>query len=129
MGKCRGCGRTRRNGAHRCPGCGGYPGDSLVAAVAARKQPHRAEVAKLLVHRRARRRGIAEGLMVAAEREAIGEHRALLTLDTASAEARRVYERLGWNLTGVIPGYALNPDRTPCDTWAYWKALTAPAVT
>ena len=49
--------------------------------------------------------------------------------DTASAEARRVYERLGWNLTGVIPGYALNPDRTPCDTWAYWKALTAPAVT
>lgn len=67
--------------------------------------------------------------MVAAEREAIGEHRALLTLDTASAEARRVYERLGWNLTGVIPGYALNPDRTPCDTWAYWKALTAPAVT
>lgn len=86
-------------------------------------QPHRGEVAKLLVHRRARRRGIAETLMRAAEREAVAEGRTLLTLDTASAEAERVYQRLGWQLCGIIPGYALNPDRSSCDTAVYWKRV------
>ncbi len=86
-------------------------------------QPHRAEVAKLLVHRRARRRGIAADLMAAAEHEALTERRSLLTLDTASDDAKRLYERMGWNLCGRIPGYALNPDRSPCDTWVYWKQV------
>jgi len=86
-------------------------------------QPHRAEIAKLLVHRQARRRGIAAALMRAADREAVAEGRNLLTLDTASAEAKRVYDRLGWNLCGVIPDFALNPDRTLCDTTVYWKRI------
>lgn len=86
-------------------------------------QPHRAEIAKLLVHRRARRRGIAEALMLAAEREARAERKLLLTLDTASADAERLYQRLGWNRCGVIPEFALNPDGTPCDTVVYWKRV------
>ena len=86
-------------------------------------QPHRAEVAKLLVHRRARRRGIAAALLAAAESEAIAERRSLLTLDTASDDARRLYERMGWSLCGRIPGFALNPDHSLCDTWIYWKQL------
>ncbi|MFN0147828.1 MAG: GNAT family N-acetyltransferase [Dehalococcoidia bacterium] len=86
-------------------------------------QPHRADVAKLLVHRRARRRGIAEALMFAAEREAVAEGRTILTLDTASADAERLYQRLGWTLTGIIPGYALNPDGSLCDTAVYWKHI------
>ncbi|MGE0569824.1 MAG: GNAT family N-acetyltransferase [Dehalococcoidia bacterium] len=86
-------------------------------------QPHRAEVAKLLVHRRARRRGIAAALMAGVEREAHAEQRSLLTLDTASDDARRLYDRMGWSLCGRIPGYALNPDRSVCDTWIYWKRM------
>jgi ribosomal protein S18 acetylase RimI-like enzyme len=86
-------------------------------------QPHRGEVAKLLVHRRARRRGIAEALMRAAEREAVAEGRTLLTLDTASPDAERVYRRLGWQLCGIIPDYALYPDRSLCDTAVYWKRV------
>lgn len=86
-------------------------------------QPHRAEVAKMLVHRAARRRGIAALLMASVERAALAEERTLLTLDTASEDAKRVYDRLGWNVCGVIPGYALNPDRTVCDTTVYWKQI------
>lgn len=86
-------------------------------------QPHRAEVAKLLVHRRARRRGIAEALMLAAEREAASVGKTLLTLDTATPGAARLYQRLGWQAAGTIPDYALNPDRTFCATTFYWKRL------
>src|SRR6185436_734143 len=72
-------------------------------------QPHRADLAKLLVHRRARRRGLGEALMRAAENTARDCGKTLLVLDTASPEAERVYERLGWVRVGVIPGYALLP--------------------
>ena len=61
--------------------------------------------------------------MRAAEREALAEGKHLLTLDTASAGAKRVYERLGWNLCGVIPDFALNPDGTLCDSAVYWKRI------
>jgi ribosomal protein S18 acetylase RimI-like enzyme len=87
-------------------------------------QPHRADIAKLLVHRRFRRAGAGERLMREVERVARAEGKTLLVLDTASAEAERLYGRLGWNLCGVIPAYALNPDRTLCDTRVYWKSLT-----
>lgn len=86
-------------------------------------QPHRGEIAKLLVHRAARRRGIGERLMARAEAEARGEGKTLLVLDTASGDAERLYERLGWTRVGVIPGYALYPDGRPCDTTVFWKAL------
>ncbi len=77
-------------------------------------QPHRAEIAKLLVHRSARGRGIARLLMEHAEAEARAEGRTLLVLDTVTGDAaERLYERMGWNKVGVIPGYALYPDGRP----------------
>ncbi len=88
-------------------------------------QPHRAEIAKLLVHRSARRRGIAQLLMERAEAEARAEGKTLLVLDTVTGDgAERLYERLGWTRVGVIPGYALYPDGRPCDTTIFWKSLT-----
>ena len=87
-------------------------------------QPHRAEIAKLLVHRAARGRGIAALLMDAAEAEARAEGRTLLVLDAVTGgDAARLYDRLGWTTVGVIPGYALYPDGRPCDTTVFWKRL------
>ena len=87
-------------------------------------QPHRGEITKLLVHRSARRRGIAQLLMERAEAEARNEGKTLLVLDTVTGDnAERLYERLGWNRVGVIPGYALYPDGRPCDTTVFWKSL------
>lgn len=90
-------------------------------------QPHRADLSKLLVHRRARRRGLGEALMTAAEAAARECGRTLLVLDTATGEAERLYERLGWQRVGVIPNYALLPQGGPCDTTVYFRDLTAPA--
>ena len=87
-------------------------------------QPHRAEIAKLLVHRSARKRGIAQLLMAHAESEARAEGKTLLVLDTVTGDdAERLYARLGWTRVGVIPGYALYPDGRPCDTTIFWKAI------
>jgi ribosomal protein S18 acetylase RimI-like enzyme len=87
-------------------------------------QPHRAEIAKLLVHPSARRRGIARALMAAAEVEAQAEGRTLLVLDAVTGgDAARLYDAMGWTTVGVIPGYALYPDGRPCDTTVFWKAL------
>jgi GNAT superfamily N-acetyltransferase len=87
-------------------------------------QPHRADVAKLLVHRSARRRGLARLLMEHAEREAQAEGKTLLVLDTVTGDdAERLYMRLGWTRVGVIPNYALYPDGRPCDTTVFWKAV------
>ncbi|ACL55173.1 GNAT family N-acetyltransferase [Methylobacterium nodulans] len=86
-------------------------------------QPHRADLSKVLVLRRARRRGIGAGLMRAAEDAARRAGKTLLVLDTASPEAERLYERAGWSRVGVIPGYALLPDGRPCDTVYFFKAL------
>jgi len=86
-------------------------------------QPHRADVSKMLVHRRARRRGVGEALMRAAEAAALEAGRTLLVLDTASDTAERLYERCGWSRVGVIPGYALLPDGRPCDTTYFYKRL------
>jgi ribosomal protein S18 acetylase RimI-like enzyme len=87
-------------------------------------QPHRGDIAKLLVRRSARRRGIAQALMAAAEREALAAGRTLLVLDTVTGDgAEFLYERLGWQKVGVIPGYALYPDGRPCDTTVFYKQL------
>ncbi len=87
-------------------------------------QPHRGEIAKLLVHRSARKRGIAQLLMEQAEAEARAEGKTLLVLDTVTGDAaERLYTRLGWTRVGVIPGYALYPDGRPCDTTVFWKTL------
>ncbi len=87
-------------------------------------QPHRADVAKLLLHRAARGRGVADRLMEAAEDAAWERGRTVLVLDTASAAAERVYERRGWVRVGVVPDYALLPDGGLVDTAFYYKRLT-----
>jgi GNAT superfamily N-acetyltransferase len=87
-------------------------------------QPHRGEIAKLLVHRSARGRGIAQQRMDSAEVEARAEGKTLLVLDAVTGgDAARLYDRLGWTTVGVIPNYALYPDGRPCDTTYFWKAL------
>jgi GNAT superfamily N-acetyltransferase len=87
-------------------------------------QPHRAEIARVLVHRHARRRGIAGRLMAAAEEVARAEGRTLLVLDAVTGgDAARLYDRLGWTTVGVIPDYALYPDGRPCATTYFYKRL------
>ena len=86
-------------------------------------QPHRADLSKLLVHHRARRQGMGEALMRAAEATARESGKTLLVLDTASGEAERLYERLGWERVGVIPGYALLPHGGLCGTTVYYRNL------
>ncbi|UVH56348.1 GNAT family N-acetyltransferase [Variovorax paradoxus] len=90
-------------------------------------QPHRAEVSKMLVYRRARRRGIGALLMQAAEDQAHAHGKTLLVLDTSSAEAERLYARMGWQRVGVIPGFALLPEGEPCSTTFFYRALEARA--
>ena len=86
-------------------------------------QPHRADVSKMLVHRKARRHGVGAALMAEAEKVAREEGRTLLVLDTASADAERLYARLGWQLCGVIPGFALLPGGGFCATSYFYRDL------
>jgi GNAT superfamily N-acetyltransferase len=86
-------------------------------------QPHRAEVKKMLVHRAARGKGVGAALLSQIEARAKQKGRTLLVLDTASDDARRLYERGGWQRLGNIPDYALLPGGGLCDTTIYWKRL------
>jgi GNAT superfamily N-acetyltransferase len=86
-------------------------------------QPHRGDIAKMLVHRRARRQGVGAALLAAAERRALSVGKTLLVLDTASADAERLYARQGWQLCGHIPDYALLPNGIPCATTIFFKLL------
>jgi GNAT superfamily N-acetyltransferase len=88
-------------------------------------QPHRADLSKMLVHRRRRREGLGEALLRAAEATALNCGRTLLVLDTASGDAERLYERLGWVRVGSIPGYALWPRGGSCDTTVFYRTLDA----
>ena len=88
-------------------------------------QPHRADVAKLLVHRRCRGRGLGARLMRAIEEAAQRAGFTLLTLDAKrGGAAERLYRRLGWSVAGTIPGYALDTDgKTPHDTVIFYREL------
>jgi GNAT superfamily N-acetyltransferase len=87
-------------------------------------QPHRADVAKMQVHRRARRRGLGAALMRAAEAAAREAGRTLLVLDTVTgSDAERLYARLGWQRCGVIPDYALWPRGGLCSTTVFYRVL------
>ena len=87
-------------------------------------QPHRAEIAKLLVLRSARGRGLGGALMLRAEEYAKEAGKTLLVLDTVvGGAAEKLYESLGWMRAGVIPKYALFPDGRWCDAVIFWKAL------
>ena len=88
-------------------------------------QPHRADVAKLLVRRPARGQGVAFRLMEQVEEASRVAGKTLLVLDTVTGSvAEKLYLRLGWIPAGVIPGYALFPDGAWCDTTIFWKQLT-----
>jgi hypothetical protein len=110
---------------------GAFDGDSLVATVTLLlslppNQPHRAEIAKMMTRLSHRHRGIASALMRAAEKLAIERGRTLLVLDTAVDEgASGLYESLGFNLSGIIPDYALRPHGGLTGTMIYWKRLAA----
>jgi len=87
-------------------------------------QPHRADVAKMLVRRAARRRGVGERLMQRTEEAARAAGKTLLVLDTVTGgDAARLYTRLGWVKVGDVPGFALWPDGRPCATTYYYKQL------
>ena len=87
-------------------------------------QPHRADLSKVLVHRRARRQGLGAALVRAAEATALDCGKDLLVLDTVTGgDAQRLYERLGWVRVGDIPRYALMPTGEFCSTTYYFRDL------
>jgi GNAT superfamily N-acetyltransferase len=92
----------------------------------AENQPHRVDISKLLVHRRARGQGVSRLLMEAAEQVTRDAGRFLLVLDTATGSpADSIYPHLGWNASGIIPDYAMNPDGSLVAATFYWKDLRA----
>ncbi|MBR0872544.1 GNAT family N-acetyltransferase [Bradyrhizobium tropiciagri] len=108
---------------------GAFDGDALIGTVTLLlklppNQPHRAEIAKMMTRVAHRKRGVATALMRAAERLAVAHGRTLLVLDTAEEDgAAALYERLGFQLTGLIPDYALKPHGGLTGTLIYWKKL------
>ena len=87
-------------------------------------QPHRADVAKMLVHRSARRQGVARRLMAAVDEAARAEGKTVLVLDTVTGgDAERLYARAGWQRVGVVPDYALMPDGALCSTTYFCKRV------
>jgi GNAT superfamily N-acetyltransferase len=91
-------------------------------------QPHRGDVAKMLVHRGARRHGVGAALLAAAEQAALAAGRTLLVLDTVTGtDAFRLYTRHGWQRVGEIPHYAHWPDGRPCPTTIFFKLLRSGA--
>jgi ribosomal protein S18 acetylase RimI-like enzyme len=110
---------------------GAFDGDRLISTVTLLldlppNQPHRAEIAKMMTRVSHRHRGIATALLREAERIAIARERWLLVLDTAEEEgAAGLYERMGFQLTGLIPDYALKPHGGLTGTLIYWKRLKA----
>jgi GNAT superfamily N-acetyltransferase len=87
-------------------------------------QPHRADVAKMLVSRAARRQGVGARLMQAVETHALQAGKTVLVLDTVTGgEAERLYQRAGWQRAGTVPDYALMPDGGFCATTFYYRQL------
>ena len=87
-------------------------------------QPHRADIAKMLVHRSARRQGVAQLLMAAIDDVARAERKTVLVLDTVTGgDAERLYARAGWQRVGEVPHFALMPDGAPCGTTFFYKRV------
>ena len=119
-----GCARDERLLFVAEDAAGAVQGTVQVVLAAPENQPHRGEIAKLLVHPAARRQGLAAALMDAAEAAACAAGKTLLVLDTATGgDAERLYPRLGWQRCGVIPDYALWPRGGLCSTTVFYKAL------
>ncbi|KJC59406.1 GNAT family acetyltransferase [Bradyrhizobium sp. LTSPM299] len=113
---------------------GAFDSDDLIATVTLLlklppNQPHRAEIAKMMTRVAYRKRGVATALLQAAERLAVDRGRTLLVLDTAVDDgAAPLYERLGFQLSGIIPDYALKPHGGLTGTMIYWKRIGAVAA-
>lgn len=104
----------------------GICGTAQLVLALPQNQPHRADLSKVLVHRRARRRGVGAALVRAAEETARECGRDLLVLDTVTGgDAHRVYERLGWIRVGDVPRFALMPTGEFCSTTYYYRDLRA----
>lgn len=102
----------------------GIAGTVQIVFARSENQPHRADVTKMLVHRRARRRGVGTALMRAVEDVARSAGRTLLVLDTATgSDAERLYARLGWTLAGIVPDYALWPYGGLTSTSLYYRKI------
>lgn len=87
-------------------------------------QPHRADLSKMLVHRRARRQGLGAALLRSAEQTARECGKTLLVLDTnEGSDAERLYARMGWVRVGTIPDYSLRPRGGLCGATLFYKAL------
>jgi GNAT superfamily N-acetyltransferase len=87
-------------------------------------QPHRADISKMLVHSSARRQGLGEALMRAAEDAARTAGKTVLVLDTVTGTpAYRLYARLGWSVVGEVPDFALYPDGRLCPTTFFYKNI------
>ena len=87
-------------------------------------QPHRADIAKMLVHRNARRQGVAQLLMAAIDDAARAAGKTVLVLDTVTGgDAERLYARAGWQRVGEVPHFALMPDGAPCGTTIFYKRV------
>ena len=112
---------------------GAFDGEYLIGTVTLLldlppNQPHRAEIAKMMTRVSHRGRGVAKALMRCAERVAIEHGRTLLVLDTAVEDgASRLYEAMGFQLSGIIPDYALKPRGGLTGTMIYWKRIGAVA--
>lgn len=107
---------------------GAFDGADLVGCVILAcetmpNQRHRGDIRKLLVHTAHRRRGIGRALMDAAIARARADKLELLVLDTATAEADRLYEQTGWTRVGIVPNFARNPDGSRGDTVYYYMSL------
>ncbi|WP_431282909.1 GNAT family N-acetyltransferase [Humitalea sp. 24SJ18S-53] len=103
---------------------GALVGTVQVDCATPQNQPHRAEIAKLLVDPAARSRGVGRALMARAEQAARGVGRRLLTLDTNAGDAgEALYRAMGWQEAGRIPGYSLQADGTYRATVLFWKTL------
>jgi GNAT superfamily N-acetyltransferase len=99
-------------------------GSTLLVRSRNQNSPHRAEIAKVLVHRSARRRGIARALMAAAEARARGDGRWLLLLDTeAGSPAAALYRSLGWHEVGSVPYHSCRADGLLAAATYFWKDL------
>ncbi|MCC8983424.1 GNAT family N-acetyltransferase [Bradyrhizobium acaciae] len=113
---------------------GAFDGDNLISTVTLLlklppNQPHRAEIAKMMTRLSHRHRGVATSLLRAAEALAIARGRTLLVLDTAVDDgAAPLYERSGFQLSGIIPDYALKPHGGLTGTMIYWKRIGAAAA-
>lgn len=87
-------------------------------------QPHRADLCKMLVHRRARRKGLGAALVRAAESVAVECEKTLLVLDAVTdGDAARLYARLGWMRVGDVPDFALYPEGGLCSTTYFYRSL------